>query len=389
MNKVTPVPASNPLAQHLTARAARIPSSYFNGQQTSFVLSVGDETLGIVIEAEALRVTAALPAAPAFAAAMSPQDFHSLETARSDVMTLLNTGRIRLSQVDAGANPLKVLQYAIMLILARWYLTDAAIASVEQPRPGYLCTRLDRIDASDTQGFRALAEQGTPVLIAGMANDWPMRRAGFDKLLDAARDIPVSLLRREHGPDSPAQYETSTLHDYVQSIRDLTGDAGNRPYLAANAIPEAMASVVGLPPQFPPSAFANTRMWIGPPGTGLNFHRDMVDNFIVQAFGRKNLSLIAPHHAADMLPQRLGGNPFYQPSGRYLGIEPEAAPVLKPETLAARIDVSLEEGDAIYLPAGWWHQVRNATLSWSFNFFAVNQPPVVLGHNPWESQNEQ
>jgi hypothetical protein len=389
MNKATTVPASNALADHLTARAARIPSSYFNGQTASFVLCVGDDTVGITIEAEALIVAADLPTTPAFVATVSAQDFQNLETARSDVMTLLNTGRIRLSQVDAAANPLKVLQYAIMLILARWYLTDAAIALIEQPRPGYLVTRLDRIEAGDTAGFRALVEQGTPVLIVGMSHDWPMRQAGFDRLLDVARDIPVSLLRREHGPDSPAQYETSTLYDYVQSIRDLTGDVGNRPYLAANAIPEAMAPMVGLPPQFSPSAFANTRMWIGPPGTGLNFHRDMVDNFIVQAFGRKTLSLIAPHHAADMLPQRLGGNPFYQPSGRYLNLEAAASPVLAPETLAARIEITLEDGDAVYLPAGWWHQVRNATLSWSFNFFAVNQPPVVLGHNAWESRNEE
>jgi ribosomal protein L16 Arg81 hydroxylase len=222
-----------------------------------------------------------------------------------------------------------------------------------------------------------------------MADDWPMRRVGFDALLETARNIPVTLLRREHGPDSPAKYEVSTLHDYVESIRAQQEDEGARAYLAANAIPPELEDMVGLPGQFAQDAFANTRMWIGPPGTGLKFHRDMVDNFIVQAFGRKNLSLIAPHHAADMRPERLGGNPFYHPSGRDLRDEAAASSALKPETLAARIEVTLDEGDAIYLPAGWWHQVRNVTLSWSFNFFAVNQPPLVLGSFTEGKHNEQ
>lgn len=386
MNNVNPVRAAKTIALDLAERAQRIPQSYFSGHTAQFVLHVGNETLGLVIDADALQVSTESPPQPEFFSAISANDFRDLETARSDVMTLMNTGRINVSKQTEGTNPLKTLQYAIMLILSRWYLTDGHINAVEAPRSGYLVKSLARIEAAENKLFQALAAEGTPVLITGMANNWPMRQVGFDALLNKARDIPVSLLRREHGPDGPASYEASTLYDYVQSISDLQGNMSDRPYLAANAIPPELEDMVGLPGQFTPDAFANTRMWIGPKGTGLNYHRDMVDNFIVQAFGQKKLSLIAPHHATDMRPERLGGNPFYHPSARDLRDEAAAASELKPETLNARIEVTLDEGDAIYLPAGWWHQVRNATLSWSFNFFAVNQPPMVLGLTVEEDQ---
>jgi hypothetical protein len=380
MNNLALVYKENELVTRLRDRAARIPTSYFSGHEAQFVLRVGSDPVGLMIAPDALQVSSAVPSNPAFVATISVPDFQDLEAAQSDVMTLLNTGRITVSDQVDGTDALKSLQYAVTLLLSRWYLTEDCISTIETARLGYDIGTLDRIDATDHAGFNAYGAAGTPVLIAGVADAWPMRQVGFDALLTKVRDIPVSLLRREHGPDSPATYEASTLHDYVQTIRNLQNGDTNCPYLAANAIPRELEDMVGLPTQFEPDAFANTRMWIGPKGTGLNYHRDMVDNFIVQAFGQKKLSLIAPHHAADMRPERLGGNPFYHPSARTLLDEAAAVSALQPATLDAQITVTLDEGDAIYLPAGWWHQVRNVTLSWSFNFFAVNQPPLVLSH---------
>ena len=72
-----------------------------------------------------------------------------------------------------------------------------------------------------------------------------------------------------------------------------------RLYGANNPVPPRLLPHLRLPPFFPPHTkrLLDTRLWIGPPGCGVHMHRDLQDNFLLQIFGRKRVTLVAPHHA--------------------------------------------------------------------------------------------
>ena len=74
-------------------------------------------------------------------------------------------------------------------------------------------------------------------------------------------------------------------------------------------------------------------------------HRDLQDNFLLQVFGRKRVTLVAPHHA-DVLNARMV-TPFLHTTDVRQGMEPP------PET--DPVSVVLGAGDMLYLPAGYFH----------------------------------
>lgn len=373
------------IAAALAERARRIPSSYLEGQNQSFALATETGRIGIEVHEGAMTVSVAPERAGSFAfvAQIADAQLRDLLASKTDILTLANTGQVTIGVQDGGAPARHVqrLQYILTSLLARWHLTDALIGEIERPRDGYTTvTAIDRIDADDVAGFAVRAAEGRPVVLRGAADAWGIRALGFDATVARYADVPVSLLMREHASTSAgggARYETSTLGRYVRDIARKSPDDPDFPYLAANAIPAEIEALVTPPRYFPADAFANTRMWIGPKSTGLNCHRDLVDNFLAQAFGRKSLRLFSPDQARSLYPKRLGGNPFYQPSG--VDID-EADLGATPNFVEARpVTCVIEEGEMLYLPAGWWHAVSNLSLSWSFNFFAVHQPPRVLG----------
>jgi hypothetical protein len=81
---------------------------------------------------------------------------------------------------------------------------------------------------------------------------------------------------------------------------------------------------------------------------GERLHRDLQDNFLLQVFGRKTVTLIPPHHSATLgtvfttpflhttTPQQQGGD----------GGDLQAT------------TVSLGPGEMLYLPAGYFHRTR-------------------------------
>jgi len=103
-------------------------------------------------------------------------------------------------------------------------------------------------------------------------------------------------------------------------------------------------------------------LWIGPAGTVTPLHHDTSNILFCNVYGRKRFLLAGPWEEA-----LLG-----QTRGVYSRVDPEAIdPARHPEL--ARIawrTVTLEAGESLFLPAGWWHHVR--ALSVSINLAMTN-----------------
>ena len=99
-------------------------------------------------------------------------------------------------------------------------------------------------------------------------------------------------------------------------------------------------------------------MWIGPAGTVTSLHHDLTNNFIAQLVGRKRIKLLPSSEVGKL----------YNHQHVFSEIPDLEAPdldlVRHPRLGDAHIyDVVLEPGEIIFMPLGWWHQVKSLDFS--------------------------
>jgi hypothetical protein len=107
-------------------------------------------------------------------------------------------------------------------------------------------------------------------------------------------------------------------------------------------------------------------LWIGGRGATTVLHYDAQDNFLAQVRGRKDVTLFPPSELGNLYPfSVLSGAPHHS----QVDIDaPDRARF--PRFRADRaLHVSLAEGEMLFIPNCWWHQVRSAEPSISVNFF--------------------
>lgn len=109
-------------------------------------------------------------------------------------------------------------------------------------------------------------------------------------------------------------------------------------------------------------------LWTGPAGAVSLLHFDRVHNLHVQIYGRKKWLILSPGHfdrtywPCDALgPDMLQFSPVNAERPDLVRFPRFAA--------ASPIEVILEPGEVLFLPAAWWHQVRGVTAAISMNFF--------------------
>lgn len=103
-------------------------------------------------------------------------------------------------------------------------------------------------------------------------------------------------------------------------------------------------------------------LWIGPKGTVTQLHHDLTNNLLLQAVGAKEIYLFPPSAFSRCYNSYHCYSDFDCENPDF-----ERFPAM--ENINIR-RVTLHEGQAIFLPVGWWHQVRS--LSPSISITAVN-----------------
>ncbi len=112
-----------------------------------------------------------------------------------------------------------------------------------------------------------------------------------------------------------------------------------------------------------------TSFWLGPAGTVTPLHHDTTNILFCQLYGRKKMTLVSPFEAALLDHAK----------GFYSLLSAEAADEAFP---AKRHTVVLEPGDALFLPVGWWHEVRALDVSISFSVLAFRRPNGFESYGP-------
>ncbi|MFA7604864.1 MAG: cupin-like domain-containing protein, partial [Novosphingobium sp.] len=110
-------------------------------------------------------------------------------------------------------------------------------------------------------------------------------------------------------------------------------------------------------------------IWIGPGGTFTPLHHDLTNNLLVQVAGRKQVILLPPADTPNL------HNDVHVFSAISDVFDPALDRVCYPQIDALRkYEIILEPGEALFLPLGWWHQVRSLDFSISMTFTNFRWP---------------
>ena len=232
-------------------------------------------------------------------------------------------------------------------------------------------TAIPRLAKPDAAGFRRQAAQGLPFLVPGLAARWPLAALTPQTLRERFSAVPVRARVGDYvgtafAPDRAMR--DMSMRDYLDLA--AAGTEGLPPYLGNLELRE-LNRFCHWPALFekpgPP------RFWLGPAGTVTPLHADYDDNIFVQVWGSKRIFLAPPHHDAFLYPREanplLFGSPFDPEAPDF-----ERFPLARQ---AALVDCVVEAGDMLYVPAGWFHQVRSLSFSLSSNRWSRTKPAVL------------
>ena len=252
---------------------------------------------------------------------------------------------------------------------------DAMREAIRQAARGLpAITEVPRLAMLGAAAFRARAALGLPFLMRGLVQRWPLSALGPEVLREQFSHVPVrarvgDYINTAFAADRAMQ--DMSMGQYLDLVAE--GEYTLPPYLGNLELRE-LNRLCHWPTYF--DKMGPPRFWVGPAGTVTHLHCDYDDNIFAQVWGRKRIFLSPPHHDEFLYPSEanaiLFGSPF----------DPEAPDFQRfpLASQAAMIECLVEPGDMLYVPAGWYHQVRALTFSLSSNRWARAVPLALRGN---------
>lgn len=269
---------------------------------------------------------------------------------------------------------------------------------------------LHRADEISGTGLDSMPEDvvrsGRPMILRGVAGDWPFVRAALQSDQAAAAYLdrfyngrPVNAViapAEEQGrffyrPNSKQMnFQTSAQHlsEVLNALLQTKG-AESPPAIAMQAVsaPDCLPGLETENPNIFVPAGTHARVWIGNAVT-VAPHFDVADNFACVIAGRRRFLLFPPEQTANLYPGPMDVTPANVPISMVSMAEPdfERFPRYR-EALAAALVAELAPGDAVYIPYLWWHGVEslgsfNVLMNywWHRDARAAGHPHVAFLH---------
>jgi hypothetical protein len=238
------------------------------------------------------------------------------------------------------------------------------------------------IDASDLTGpeqfLRDVVQPCRPVVLRGLVKDWPIVAAG--RLSPAA--VRDHLKPLDAGGEIEAFFGAPAIAGKYFYTEDLKGFNFERRRMKFVAALESIVASVGVPGS--PSIYVGSvptsdflpgfaalnpmpllnpgigpRVWVGH-AANVSSHYDTVDNLACVAVGTRRFTLFAPQSIDKLYVGPIDNTMAGQPVSLAASTAPDSErfPLFEQIKECALI-VSLEPGDALYLPKLWWHKVES------------------------------
>ena len=223
-----------------------------------------------------------------------------------------------------------------------------------------------------------------PVVVKGLMADWPALDTWSPQwLAEKYGECEVEVTSdRDADPRFEDNFvkhrQTMKLAVFIDRISER---AGNDCYIVSKNRTLDVAPMAGLlediriPEGFLTDGDRAPSLWFGPAGTITPLHHDSTNIFFGQVLGSKRIRLAPPFEIGNLYNDRACFSAIDLDAidaGRY--------PLVRE---ACVLDVTVDPGDFLLLPVGWWHMVRSlsTSISLSFQNFAVEGPLAVWRHD--------
>ncbi|MBB3107706.1 hypothetical protein FHS24_002237 [Psychrobacter luti] len=264
------------------------------------------------------------------------------------------------------------------------------------------CDQLARLDAGynqqldiiDTPAFeifiRDYYSKHKPVVLKKGIDHWPALKkwspqyfADFlgDAEIEVQFDRENDALFERHSD----KYRKSMLMSEFVNMIENDGESNNY-YMTANNTQQNVETIrpalddigdfgEGYRQLLDNDAAFSTYFWMGPKGTFTPLHHDLTNNMLVQVYGSKKVTLIP----AWQVPWLYNDLHVYSEVD-FPNFDLKKHPLMQHVT---PVEVTIDAGDALFIPIGWWHCVGGLDKSISVSFTNFNAP-----NNYAESFNE-
>ncbi|MDH5622326.1 MAG: cupin-like domain-containing protein [Gammaproteobacteria bacterium] len=233
------------------------------------------------------------------------------------------------------------------------------------------------VDFDPDNIFSQFASATSPVILRGLAANWPLVQKGRESsaaamryLLEFYQDSPVTAFVSESDIGGRMFYtegltdtnfrqvktELSWVLDKLQEYESLS--APPTIYMGSAAI-DLFLPGLSTENSLPQGDFkATVRIWVGN-RTTVAAHYDVFDNIACVCAGRRRFTVFPPEQLANLYV----GPIDFTPAGQSISLVDINNPDFeKFPRFAAALEQSqsavLEPGDAIFIPSMWWHHVE-------------------------------
>lgn len=246
--------------------------------------------------------------------------------------------------------------------------------------PGYN----QKIDVIDTPPFdvfiRDYYSKNKPVVLKKGIDHWPALKKWSPKYFaDTLGDVEVQI---QFNRESDALFERNSdqhrksmrISEFVDMIEN-NGDS-NDYYMTANNTQQNIDAIKpvledigdfgeGYRKLMDDPSFS-TFFWMGPKGVFTPLHHDLTNNMLVQVYGAKKVTLIP----AWQVPFLYNDLHVYSEVD-FPNFDLKKHPLMEHVT---PVEVTIEPGDALFIPIAWWHCVNGLEKSISISFTNFNAP---------------
>jgi hypothetical protein len=215
-----------------------------------------------------------------------------------------------------------------------------------------------RKNISAEEFWARYAIPGVPVLLEGLAEEWPARSLwtfDFVRQHYGCKDVTVYAGARK---TTPRVMKLGSYLEYMERTQDEIPDYLSR-WCFPSTFPE-LGAQYRRPPHFPcwtdrlPNEIRPVWKWLymGPAGSGSGMHSDFMGTAAWNMLfaGQKEWRFYPPYQTSQVYAGEVDA---FRPDGDRFPLFSEAE----------GLSCVQRAGDIIYTPSNWWHQVRNRTCT--------------------------
>lgn len=193
---------------------------------------------------------------------------------------------------------------------------------------------------------------GRPLIVTDLDMRVPYHQWSLERLDSEYGGVPLRVRSADH-KETVAEFIDRLRSTDVENDRIIEGHT--KAYTEGCFLPEPMHRDF-MPNHFTRDDYIEPQIWLGSVPVNVpasSLHHDPLDGFLYQIMGRKKIIMYAPDQAPYLYPMKAYNN--YQPCW----VRPEAPDLTRYPAYAnaRRIEVTLQPGELLIQPAGWFHAV--------------------------------